>query len=122
ARDLILQETLLAEVKRMGKMIFSTAGGEDAFLADDPDDPSRKLIRQVLGAVAEYERSMIRLRMRAGRRRKAEKGGYAYGSPPYGWQSIGGDLIEVPEEQAVISRIRAWRAEEKSLTVIADRL
>ena len=62
ARDLVLQEQLLAEVWRSGEL-FSTAGGE-ANLHDDPEDPSRRLIRQVLGAVSEYERSMIALRPR----------------------------------------------------------
>jgi hypothetical protein len=33
----------------------TAAAGEAAYLVDDPDDPSRKLIRQVPGAVNEYE-------------------------------------------------------------------
>ncbi len=74
ARDLILQETLLAEIAAAGGQVFSTMPGEQAVIEDDPDDPSRRLIRQVLGAVAEYERSLIRLRLRNGRRRKAERG------------------------------------------------
>ena len=41
ARDLILQETLLAEVKRMGGQVFSTSAAESDFLTDDPADPSR---------------------------------------------------------------------------------
>lgn len=60
-RDLIVQETLLAEVRRLGGEVFSTSAAEAGYLSDDPDDPSHKLIRQVLGAVAEYERSMIAL-------------------------------------------------------------
>ncbi len=74
ARDLILQETLLAEITAAGGQVFSTMPGEQAVIEDDPEDPSRRLIRQVLGAVAEYERSLIRLRLRNGRRRKAERG------------------------------------------------
>src|SRR5258706_7555130 len=75
ARDLVLQEQLLADVRRMRAEVFSTSAGEAGYLSDDPDDPSRKLIRQVLGAVSEYERGMISLRLRSGRRRKAENGG-----------------------------------------------
>jgi DNA invertase Pin-like site-specific DNA recombinase len=48
ARDLVVQEQLLAEVWRMGATASSTAAGEDAYLSDDPGDPSRLLIRQVL--------------------------------------------------------------------------
>jgi hypothetical protein len=41
----------------MGRQVFSAARGEAAYLVpDDVEDPSRKLIRQVLGAVAENER------------------------------------------------------------------
>ncbi len=79
ARDLVLQETLLAEVKRLGGRVYSATPAEDEFLADDPQDPSRRLIRQILGAVNEYERSMIALRMRGGRERKRAAGGYAGG-------------------------------------------
>jgi DNA invertase Pin-like site-specific DNA recombinase len=74
ARDLIVQETLLGDVWRMGREVFSTSAAEQGYLQDDPHDPSRKLIRQVLGAVNEYERSMISLRLRAGRLRKAQNG------------------------------------------------
>ena len=59
----------------------STSTAEAGYLGDDPDDPSRTLIRQVLGAVSQYERSMIALRLRSGRRRKAQHGGYAFGAP-----------------------------------------
>ena len=67
ARDLVLQEQLLAEVNRAGGQVFSTSDAEQHYLVDDPDDPARRLIRQVLGAVSEYERSMISLRLRSGR-------------------------------------------------------
>jgi DNA invertase Pin-like site-specific DNA recombinase len=98
ARDLVLQEQLLADIRRMGAEVFSTSSAEASYLTDDPDDPSRKLIRQVLGAVNEYERAMIALRLRSGRRKKHDNGGYAYGSPPYGWRAVGRELAEDPEE------------------------
>ena len=122
ARDLVLQETLLAEVRRMGAEVYSTAGGEAAYLVDDPDDPSRRLIRQILGAVSEYERSMIGLRLRSGRRRKSAVGGYAYGSPPYGWESVDGVLVEVEHEQAVLARMRALQKSGRSIRQIAEEL
>jgi DNA invertase Pin-like site-specific DNA recombinase len=80
ARDLVLQEKLLADVRRMGGEVFSTSSAEASYLTDDPDDPSRKLIRQVLGAVNEYERAMIALRLRSGRRKKHDNGGGLRGS------------------------------------------
>lgn len=122
ARDLVLQEQLLAEIKKMGAEVFSTSPSEANFLGDDPNDPSRKLIRQVLGAVAEYERAMIGLRTRMGRARKAEMGGFAYGSPPYGYRAVNRQLSEQPEEQKALAEIRRMKAEGKSLRAIAQDL
>jgi DNA invertase Pin-like site-specific DNA recombinase len=123
ARDLVLQETLLGEVRRLGGHVFSCSDAEAEFLVDDPADPSRRLIRQILGAVAEYERSVIALRLRAGRRRKAEQGGYAGdGSPPYGWQAVEGQLVPAQAEQQAIVRAKALRAAGLSLREIGDVL
>jgi DNA invertase Pin-like site-specific DNA recombinase len=122
ARDLIIQEQLLAEARQHGWAMFSTSSGEAAYLEDDPGDPSRKMIRQVLGAVAEYERSMIGLRLRSGRARKAQAGGFAYGAPPYGYAAVDGELVEVAEEQATLTRIRQLRSERKSLRAVAETL
>jgi DNA invertase Pin-like site-specific DNA recombinase len=122
ARDLVLQEQLLADVRRIGADLFSTSSAEASYLTDDPDDPSRKLIRQVLGAVNEYERAMIALRLRAGRRRKHETGGYAYGSPPYGYRSERGELVAHPAEQQALERMRQLRADGYSYREIAHTL
>jgi DNA invertase Pin-like site-specific DNA recombinase len=129
ARDLVLQEQLLAEIRRMGQQVFTTSAGEAAFLEDDPADPSRKLIRQILGAVSEYERAMIRLRMQAGRVSRRERGDYAgFGSPPYGWRAERGGrgegvrLVEVESEQVTLGRIRELRAGGSSLRQIAEVL
>jgi DNA invertase Pin-like site-specific DNA recombinase len=121
ARDLVLQEQLLTEVWRMGGDVLSTAGGE-GHLRDDPDDPSRRLIRQVLGAVAEYERAMIALRLRRGRAAKAARGGFAYGSPPLGQRAENRELTADMREQLVVARILELRAAGHSLRHIATML
>jgi DNA invertase Pin-like site-specific DNA recombinase len=122
ARDLIIQEQLLAEARQHSWAVFSTSSGEAAYVEDDPGDPSRKMIRQVLGAVAEYERSMIALRLRSGRTRKAEAGGFAYGSPPYGYEAVDGELVPVADEQATLGRIRRLHDDGKSFRFIARTL
>lgn len=122
ARDLVLQEQLLAEVRRLGGRVYSCSAGEDAYLVDDPADPSRKLIRQVLGAVAEYERGMIRLRLQAGIDRKRAEGGYWGGQPPYGWKAEGGELVVEPAEYAQIELMLAARQQGASLMEIATML
>jgi DNA invertase Pin-like site-specific DNA recombinase len=122
ARDLIVQETILAEVRRIDGETFSTSPAEASYLTDDPDDPSRKLIRQVLGAVSEYERSMVVLRLRNGRRRKAQTGGYAWGAPAFGFEARDGDLVELEEEQVTVKRIWDLRASGASLRAICSTL
>jgi DNA invertase Pin-like site-specific DNA recombinase len=122
ARDLVLQEQLLGEIRRIGADVYTTSAAEAGYLADDPDDPSRKLIRQILGAVNEYERAMIKLRLRSGRARKSHNGGYAYGPPPLGYRAEGRQLVADIDEQQVIDRIRTLRAEGRSLREIAETL
>jgi len=123
AQDLVLQEELLAEIWRIGAEAFSTSNAEQGYLRDDPSDPSRKLIRQVLGAVAEHERAMIRLRLEAGRRRKSQSGGYAgFGSPPFGYCSEGGALVSDPDEQNTLARIGTLHDDGQSLRQIARAL
>jgi len=122
ARDLIVQETILAEIRRIGGEVFSTSPAEASYLTDDPDDPSRKMIRQVLGAVSEYERSMVVLRLRNGRRRKAQMGGYSSGAPAFGYEARDGDLVELEEEQVTVNRIWDLRASGASLRAICSTL
>jgi len=122
ARDLIIQETLLAEIRKTGGTPFTTSRAEAEYLADDPNDPSRKMIRQILGAVNEYEKSMIGLRMKSGRRMKAERGGFAYGSPAFGQRAEGKALVPDEDEQRAVARIRELDAAGESLRSIVAAL
>ncbi len=122
ARDLVLQEQLLVEIRRAGGELHSTSPAEDAYLTDDPDDPTRAMIRQILGVVAQYERAMVRLRMDAGKRRKIARGGYGHGRPPYGYRAVGGELVTVGTEQRAISLMRKWRRDGLSYRQVADRM
>ncbi|MFM1966829.1 MAG: hypothetical protein RL134_2554 [Actinomycetota bacterium] len=108
ARDLIMQETLLQRVWAAGALILSCSAAETELARlDDGEDPARTLVRQILAAVAAYERSMIRLRMRGGRRRAARERVFAGGIPPFGWEpdkTTPMGLREVWLEQATIQR------------------
>jgi DNA invertase Pin-like site-specific DNA recombinase len=121
ARDLVLQEQLLSEVWRMRGRVFSTSPSEDAYLGEDDagDDPSRALIRQILGAVAQYERGMIRLRLRQGKARKAASNGYVGGAPKFGYRAEGRELVADDREQLARTRIVQLRADGLSLRAIA---
>lgn len=122
ARDLVLQEQLLAEIWRTGGQVFSVSAAESDYLTDDPQDPSRALIRQILGAVSQYERAMIRLRLMGGRQRKAERGGYAGGGRPFGYRTESAELVADVDEQTTIRRIHELHRSGASLRSIAHTL
>lgn len=122
ARDMILQEQLLAELQRVGKELHSTSAVEDYNLEHTPDDPARALVRRMFGAIAQYERDKIRLRLRAGRARKALEGGYVGGAPPFGFAAVRGDLVPIPDEQKALKLMRRLRGEGKSYRAICDEL
>lgn len=102
ARDVVLQELLVRELD--GKLLSAVAS-ENELLAD-PNDPGRKMMRQILGSFAEYERSMIALRLATGRAAKRARGGKGSGSYPFGWTKEGQD----EREQGVLEAISALRA------------
>lgn len=120
ARSLTVQEAALQQVWAAGGQIFTVDTGE--VLADDPDDPVRTFVRQILGAVSQLEAGMIARRLRRGRQHKAEQGGYAHGSPPMGYRAEGGKLIEDQDEMAVVARMRELRDDGVSLRGICDVL
>jgi DNA invertase Pin-like site-specific DNA recombinase len=126
ARVLHVQEAALQSVWKRGGRVFAADHGE--VMQDDPDDPVRTFIRQVLGAAAQLDRGMIIKKLRNGRAAKAaaarEAGDnrHAYGAPPYGKRAQGGRLVDDPDEQEVIARIRELRAAGRSLRAVAEIL
>lgn len=117
ARKLALQETIIDQLAGVGARVVSVSE------PDVPgDDELRNLIRQVLGAVAEYERAVIRGRMAGGRRRKAAAGGYIGGFVRFGFDVRDGEYAENPAEQATIARARELREMGLSLRQIAASL
>ena len=121
ARALTIQETTLATIWAMGGSAFSVDIGEVA--KDDPDDPMKTALRQMIGVFAELERGMINARLRAGRKLKAERGGYAgYGSPSLGYRAEGKELVADEGEQAALERIRQLHGAGASLREIAATL
>jgi len=113
ARDLIQQEILLAELAGLGGQVFSTSAGEQDIITNGPEEPSRRLIRQVLEAVARHQRSLLR--------RKAERRGRACGSPPPDRGSDKGELAE-PAEATAVDRILELTAAGASTRSIATAL
>ncbi len=120
ARSLTVQEAALAHVWNSGGEVYTVERGLEP--KDDPHDPMRTAMRQMAGVFAQLEKGMIVARMQSGRRAKAAKGGYAYGSPPYGWRSQDRELVPVASEQEAIRLARKLHAQGVSLRTIAQTL
>ncbi len=79
ARDLMIQENIFREFKRLGVTLISVFEPDLC-----SDDPTRKMIRVILGAVAEWDRAMISYRTKAARDRIRARGERCEGRKPYG--------------------------------------
>jgi DNA invertase Pin-like site-specific DNA recombinase len=79
ARDLMIQESIIADFQRKGLTIESVA---------EPDlcstDPSRVLMRQMMGAFFQYEKTTLVAKLKAARQRIRAKVGVCEGRKPYG--------------------------------------
>jgi DNA invertase Pin-like site-specific DNA recombinase len=124
ARSLTVQEAALAVVWRAGGKVFTATSGE--VHADDPDDPSRTLIRQVMGAVIEFEKRQAVKRMRDGMVAKAATGRKATGQYAFGYQGAGKgrdrDAAPDLDEQETIREIMELRGINASYRQIATML
>jgi site-specific DNA recombinase len=124
ARDYVLRMVLLEELRRCGvEVVFLNRP-----LADTPED---RMLEQLQGIIAEYERTQILERCRRGKRLAARQGrlsvlvtaayGYRYVSKADG----GGQarLVVVLEEAKVVQQIFRWVAEDRlSLSEVCRRL
>lgn len=79
ARDLMIQETIIQDFREHGISLISAIEGAD--LLDN--DATRKLVRQILGAIAEYEKTMLVQKLRVARQRKKANVGKCEGRKSY---------------------------------------
>lgn len=84
ARDLMVSEMLLMELRKRGIKVFSSDQGALIDMASDGGDPTRVLIRQIMGALSQWEKSMLVKKLSAAKARLKAAGKYADGTLPYG--------------------------------------
>jgi DNA invertase Pin-like site-specific DNA recombinase len=108
ARDLMVQETIIADLRKHGFDLLSVA--EPDLMANDP---TRILVRQMMGAVAQYEKSQIVAKLRGARQRKRAKEGRCEGAKPYG---------TLPGEAETLDRIQRMRSVGQTFQAIANAL
>jgi DNA invertase Pin-like site-specific DNA recombinase len=117
ARDLMGQLVVEHALKTAGVRLVSVA---EPFAADDPQSV---LMRQILGAFAQFERAIIAARTMGGRRAKRKAGGHASGAAPLGYRVEGRELVP-DDTQHVVAAAYYLRGENPgaSLRAIAAML
>lgn len=111
ARDLIVSELLLRQFRDLGVTVIEAEGGTD--LTTGSGNPTSTLIRQILGAVAEFEKSALVNKLRAARERKKKETGRCGGKYPFG---------HYPGEKGTLVLMLDAHADGDSCRDIADYL
>ena len=111
ARDLMISEILLGEFRKLGVKVIST--DDDTDLTVEDKDPTKTLIRQVLGAISQFEKSCIVQKLRVARMRIKKATGKCEGRKQYG---------TTEPERAVIARIVEYSRQGMTPTEIARQL
>jgi DNA invertase Pin-like site-specific DNA recombinase len=116
ARDLMVSEIILTEFRRLCVQVVAADSGTDLSVGDG--DPTRKLVRQILAAISEFDRSVLVSKLRAARVRKRLATGRCEGRKPYGTRPGEADLV------ALIHKLRRKPRGGKRLSydAIAARL
>ena len=104
ARDLIASELLIKEFQGMDAKVIEAESGSDLSAADD-DNPTSKLIRQILAAVSEFDKNSTVLKLRMARKRVKALNGKCEGRKTFG---------ETEDELEVIKLIKSLRRKKKT--------
>ena len=104
----MIQETIIGDLRKYGFELVSVAEPDLC-----RDDPTRKLMRQIFGAISEYEKTMIVIKLRGARQSKKARTGRCEGRKPYG---------HYPGEKRVVERMRALSKEGLGFDRLAVRL
>lgn len=110
ARQLMVSELILDQMRKLGVTVIACDCGAD--LTND-DEPTRVLIRQVVAAVAEFNKSQLVSRLREARQRRRRETGRCEGGRPYG---------SLPGEQETLDRIARRDRQGMSARDIAEEL
>ena len=106
---------VLGQLRRRGVSLHMIDLGGDV-----TENGISKLVFTILSAVAEAERDRIRERVAVVKADQRARNRYLGGSVPFGWRvGEGGELVEVPEQQAAIRLMHERRRAGASLRAIA---
>ncbi len=117
ARDVVVSALVEREAEKAGAVVVSTIGEGSG------NTPEALLLRRLLDAIGEYERALIRARVKHGLASKRRRG-ELIGSVPLGsaLADDGRTLVASPRERAAAARARDLRASGASLRAIGSTL
>ncbi len=110
ARDLMVSEMLISRLKRLGVRVIDASSGMEL---TDSTDPSRVLMRQIMGAVDQYGKSELVAKLRKARRRIRQVNGRCEGRKPYGSRE---------SEYSTLTRIMVLDSQSMTSRLIAQTL
>lgn len=113
ARDLMVSEMLLKECRERGIKVFAVDHESLIDLASDNGDPTRKLLRQFMAALAEWQKSELVMKLAKARARIRATKGRCEGQLPYG---------STPAQQQIILQLIALRDSSLTFQGVADFL
>lgn len=113
ARDLMISEMILSECRKRKIKVFAVDQGALIDMATDGDDPTRILIRQLLGALAQWEKSMLVKKLATARARIRKEKGKCEGIAAYG---------EKPGEIHILTMMKNLRESGMRMDIIATML
>jgi DNA invertase Pin-like site-specific DNA recombinase len=113
ARDLMISEMILAECRKRKIKIYAVDQGALIDMATDGDDPTRILIRQFMGALAQWEKSMLVKKLATARARIRKAKGKCEGVASYG---------ELPGEIHTLNVMKNLKNSGMRMDIIATML
>ena len=113
ARDLMVQELLLRECRERGIQVYTADQPGLVDIASNLGDPTRKLFRQIMGALAEWEKSALVLKLRKARDRKRAETGRCEGILPF---------YLTPQGRMILAFVQVRREKNWTVRAILEEL
>jgi DNA invertase Pin-like site-specific DNA recombinase len=110
ARDLMVQESIITDFRKKDIQLISVYEPDLC-----SDDPSRVLMRQIFGAIAQYDKAMIVAKLRVARVRNKAKNGRCEGAKPFGHYNGEAEILQQ------IAKMRLTGMEIKEIAVWLNR-
>ena len=118
SRDLMVGEVLLSQFREIGVSVIEAEDGRD-LTANDPDNATGTMVRQILAVIAQFEKTSIVAKLRKARARARVENGRCEGRKPFGERE---GEAEVIERMKRLRRKPIGKAKRMSFAKIAEAL